>query len=260
MSAAWHLPALVGVTVLIAGLTGVEPLIAAGLGVAAGVLAIGVRIVVGIWRAVRREQAAMRDAVTSAAADMTRASRDASARADQVESLIAQGRLDDAVIHAAPLVAGARGANPGWGTAEAACRSTIALVTGFAASGDATAAAAQLEVLVELVDRRDLGVAAGITSLVAMRGVIDAVLSRGWRPLAVRGLDVVAAAHRYAPELQAIRDTAISRVMGALLDADEIDAARAVYQRHVVDARPPVHLDAAVSARLPSSTQRSPTN
>ncbi len=232
----------------------VSPLHAVVLALAAAVVVICVRILVEVRRLMRREQTAARDAVRAAGDALARTSQEARTRRERIELLIAEGRLADAVTHAAPLIAGARDANPGWGVAEAGCASTASLTDAFIDAGDEQGASDRLEVLAELIGRADLGVAARITTLAAMRRTIDALLQRGWWRHATRALDIVVAAHRGSPGLEGARDGAITRVLRALLDADEPGLARDVHRQHVASAVPPVQLEPSLVARLGSES------
>lgn len=246
----WYLTAAIAVAVLAAQLSGVPPAPAVGLGLAATVAVVGIRIAMEVRRQLRRQQTALRNVVSDAGNELAEAARSARTQRERVDLLITQGRLADALAHAEPLVAESRGDNPGWGVAEAACGSTVALATAFIARGDEQAATTRIEVLVDLTARRDLGVAASITTLAAMRRTIDAMLQRRWWGLATRALDVIVAAHRSSLGLDVVRDAAIARVLLALMDAREPGIARDVHRRYVVGARPPVQLEPPLAARV----------
>jgi len=82
MTVSWYLAAAVGLAVLAAHLAGVPPLHAIGLALAAAFVVMCVRIIVEVRRVMRREQAAVRNAVRDAGDALARTSQEARTRRD----------------------------------------------------------------------------------------------------------------------------------------------------------------------------------
>ncbi len=221
-----------------------------GVGVAGVFVTVAIAVLVVAWRESSAMQVSVRDIVDRVAKDMQRASDASAGRADRVEVLARAGRLDAALLQAAPLFSEVSDDEPPWGVMAAACRAAQALVIAHAKAGDPDGAAAMLDTLAAVADRADLGVVAGITAMTGMGAVVDALLAAEQRSEAVRALDVLAAVHRSSPGIDSPRNGPIARVLAALLAAGDLDTARDVFCRHVAAAVPPISLDAALVARL----------